>query len=74
MHVYMIVHVDTVPCPYPDTPGNGSVTVAVGGPFVRGVAHLLYSCNRGYRPSDFPQRICQPSRQWSGTQPTCIRK
>ena len=62
---------DTILCPYPDPPDNGSVIV---GRFGYPLGRAYYSCNRGYRLSEYPVRTCQPSGSWSGTQPTCIRE
>ena len=81
--IYVLIHcviynTDTVACPYPVPPSNGSVQLFVNPWFDQGSARAIYSCNSGYRLSGDTRRfrvlVCQPSGNWSGTLPTCIRE
>ncbi|ELU07763.1 hypothetical protein CAPTEDRAFT_103334, partial [Capitella teleta] len=57
-----------VTCPTIQTPLNGAVSVSTRS--YQGVAS--FSCESGYVIEGSPNRTCQASAQWSGTQPICI--
>ena len=37
-------------------------------------AEALYECNEGYELVGDRSRRCEASGEWSGTEPTCVRK
>lgn len=57
-------------CPNLPNPANGEVTLT--GNTVGSLA--TYSCDLGFGLVGFSTRICQPTGQWSGEEPTCQRK
>ena len=65
----MTLTTDTILCPHPDPPDNGSVFVSKYGDQL---GYVWYACNSGYQLSGSSHRACQPSGNWSGTQPSCI--
>ena len=58
-------------CPSLSNPANGNVALSSG--LALG-STATYTCINGYRTSFSSLRYCQADGQWSGEQPTCIRK
>lgn len=54
-------------CDRLDNPANGRVVLT--GTSLGDTA--TYSCNDGYERVGDQQRMCQMSRQWSGSEPSC---
>ena len=58
-------------CPSLSHPLNGNVALSSGNAMG---STATYTCNNGYRASFTATRYCQADGQWSGGEPSCIRK
>lgn len=58
-------------CPSLSTPSNGQISLSSG--LVKG-STATYTCNNGYKATYSDTRYCQTDGQWSGGEPSCIRK
>ena len=58
-------------CPSLSNPANGHVALSSG--LAMG-STATYTCDDGYRASYTSTRYCQTDAQWSGEEPSCIRK
>ena len=58
-------------CPSLSSPANGNVVLSSG--LVMG-STATYTCNNGYKATYTTTRYCQADGQWSGGEPSCIRK
>ncbi|KAH0631028.1 hypothetical protein JD844_004495 [Phrynosoma platyrhinos] len=66
------VRVQVSRCPVLKAPEHGYISCDSAGNNYG--ATCEYHCDGGYERQGTPLRVCQSSRQWSGSQPTCVRK
>lgn len=70
IHYYCLYIHTAVVCPALSNPANGVVSVID----LTFNSVATYTCNSGYVISGVQQRTCLETGEWSGQEPTCIRK